>query len=204
MGAALPYAQAGQFCRDNLGFLAEADNQAPFLRYLLRLTENVYTKDLRVWVFSEVAPGYCSAFQDDYIVAEQDCQRILHPFICEKDPYINPPGSDVLAIAIGVSAGVFGTALIVIIILAILWKVKSKGRKQQKFESVTWSSLHLSTINKSHTSLHTEEATYSLRKSNHSLNQGEAIQTNLRKTGHARSCQDILETSSPSKSCCVS
>lgn len=28
----------------------------------------------------------------------------------------------------------FGTALIVIIILAILWKVKSKGRKQQKFE----------------------------------------------------------------------
>lgn len=35
-------------------------------------------------MFSEVAPGYCSAFQDDYIVAEQDCQRILHPFICEK------------------------------------------------------------------------------------------------------------------------
>jgi hypothetical protein len=75
------------FCvlwQDNQGFLAEADGQAPFLRYLLRLTENVYNKNLRVWVYSEVAPGYCSAFQDDYIVAEQDCQRILHPFICEK------------------------------------------------------------------------------------------------------------------------
>ena len=50
------------------------------------------------------------------------------------DPYITPPDSGILAIAIGISAGVFGTAIIVIIVLAILWKLKSRQRKEERFE----------------------------------------------------------------------
>ena len=66
-----------------------------------------------------------------------------------SDPYIVAPGSDVLALAIGISAGVFGTCLIIIIILIILWYVKSKRRKDERFEraasirsSYSKSSLH--------------------------------------------------------------
>ena len=55
-----------------------------FLHYLLRLTENVYDGTLRVWVYAEVSKGYCSAFQDNYIIAEQECHRKLLPFVCER------------------------------------------------------------------------------------------------------------------------
>ncbi|KAK3092533.1 hypothetical protein FSP39_004063 [Pinctada imbricata] len=134
MGAALPYFEAKDFCRKNQGYLADVKDRAYFIQYLLRLSENVYSKTLRVWVYAEVATGYCSAFQDNYVVSEQDCHRKLLPFVCEKDPYIVPPDSGILAIAIGVSAGVFGTALIIIIVLAILWKVKSSQRKEERFE----------------------------------------------------------------------
>ena len=73
--------------------------------------------------------------------------NIIHFFF--PDPYIKPPGSDILAMAIGISAGVFGTGLIIIIILIIMWYVKSKRRKEERFEraasirsSYSKSSLH--------------------------------------------------------------
>ena len=39
-----------------------------------------------------------------------------------------------LAMAIGISAGVFGTGLIIVIILVVMWYVKSKRRKEERFE----------------------------------------------------------------------
>lgn len=51
-----------------------------------------------------------------------------------SDPYISPPGSSIYAAVIGIAAGVFGVAVIIIVILACLWLVKSKKRKQERFE----------------------------------------------------------------------
>ena len=51
-----------------------------------------------------------------------------------SDPYIAPPESSIYAAVIGISAGVFGFAVIVIFILALLWWIKSKKRSKQRFE----------------------------------------------------------------------
>ena len=50
------------------------------------------------------------------------------------DPYITPPDSSIYAAVIGIAAGVFGFAIIVIVILALLWWIKSKRRSKEKFE----------------------------------------------------------------------
>ncbi|VDI16459.1 Hypothetical predicted protein [Mytilus galloprovincialis] len=134
MGASLPYYDAIEFCKAAGGYLADSKDKENFLQYLLRLSENVYVDDLTVWVYSEVSKGYCSSLKDTYIVAQQDCHRKLLPFICERDPYIVAPGSDILAMAIGISAGVFGTGLIIVIILIIMWYIKSRRRKDERFE----------------------------------------------------------------------
>jgi hypothetical protein len=72
------------FLQENDGFLAEAKGRVEFLKYLLRLTMNVYNEDKRVWVYSEVTSGRCSAIEKNYITEEYDCYNVLHPFICEK------------------------------------------------------------------------------------------------------------------------
>lgn len=41
----------------------------------------------RVWVMSEVGSGRCAAFEQSYIVYEQDCSRRYHPFICETGEF---------------------------------------------------------------------------------------------------------------------
>lgn len=137
MGSALPFYHAQQFCRENDGFLAQVKNNQEFLRYILRLTENVYNENMRVWVFSELQPGRCSAFEKNYVVEEYDCYYIMHPFICEKDPYITPPDSSIYAAVIGIAAGVFGFAFIVILVLVLLWWIKSRRRSKEKFERAT-------------------------------------------------------------------
>ena len=78
---------AAFYFQENEGFLAEAKDRQEFFRYLLRLTENVYNPKLRVWVYSEMPSGRCSAFEKNYVVEEYDCYYILHPFICEKGKY---------------------------------------------------------------------------------------------------------------------
>ncbi|KAL3873370.1 hypothetical protein ACJMK2_036499 [Sinanodonta woodiana] len=134
MGAALPYYEADSFCRLNNGFLAEIKDRQAFIAYLLRLTQNVYDPARRVWVYGEVTSGRCSAFEKNYVVEEYDCYNVMHPFICEKDPYVSPPQSDIYTAVIAISAGVFGTAVLIILILAILWYVKSKRREKEHFE----------------------------------------------------------------------
>lgn len=133
-GAALSYFAADRFCKENDGFLAEAKDHEEFFRYILRLTENVYSEKMRVWVYSEMRSGRCSAFERNRVVEEYDCYYVLHPFICEKDPYITAPDASIYAAVIGIAAGVFGFAIIVIVILALLWWIKSKRRSKEKFE----------------------------------------------------------------------
>lgn len=70
--------------QENGGYIAEVENRESFFRYLVRTTENVYKETLRVWVYAEVAPGFCSALEDNFIVAEQECNLKFLPFICEK------------------------------------------------------------------------------------------------------------------------
>lgn len=72
------------FFQDNEGFLAEAKNRLEFFQYLLRITMNKYQDTKRVWVYSEVSSGRCSAFEKNYVVEEYDCYYVMHPFICEK------------------------------------------------------------------------------------------------------------------------
>jgi hypothetical protein len=81
----------------NNGFLAEIKGQTEFMRYLLRLTQNVYQETQRVWVYAEVRGGHCSSFEKNYIVEEEDCFLTLHPFVCEKGTYIYTRGCGVVA-----------------------------------------------------------------------------------------------------------
>lgn len=37
----------------------------------------------RVWVMSDVGANRCSAFELEYLVFEEDCDRRYYPFICE-------------------------------------------------------------------------------------------------------------------------
>lgn len=55
-----------------------------FLKYLLRLTMNVYDEKKRVWVYSDVTSGRCAALEKNYIIEEYDCYYVMHPFLCEK------------------------------------------------------------------------------------------------------------------------
>lgn len=70
--------------QENGGFLAESKGNQEFFKYLLRLTMNMYDPTKRVWVYSEVSSGRCSAFEQNYVVEEYDCYYVMHPFICEK------------------------------------------------------------------------------------------------------------------------
>ena len=70
--------------QDNKAFLADSKNRQEFLYYLLRLMMNNYSPKMRVWVAAgNTKSGWCTAIELNYIVIEQDCKRILHPFICE-------------------------------------------------------------------------------------------------------------------------
>lgn len=50
------------------------------------------------------------------------------------DPYITPPDASIYAAVIGISAGVFGFAVIVIVVLGLLWWAKSRRRTKERFE----------------------------------------------------------------------
>lgn len=137
MGGALPYHDANTFCQSLGAFLAEGKGREGFYNYLLRLMRNRNDPSERVWVMSEVGSGRCSAFENTYIVYEEDCWNLLYPFICEKDPYLAPPpGLEdyVKIIVIGIGAGIGGALLLIAIILGVLWCVKSKRREKERFE----------------------------------------------------------------------
>ncbi|XP_076442507.1 protein bark beetle-like [Babylonia areolata] len=137
MGGALPYYQARDFCREIGAFLGEARGREGFYNYLLRLMRNTNNPEERVWVMSEVGSSRCSALEYSYIVYEEDCWNLLYPFICEKDPYLSPPGwleSSVRAMTIGIGAGIGGVLILVAVILGVLWCVKSKRRERERFE----------------------------------------------------------------------
>ncbi|XP_052783699.1 protein bark beetle-like isoform X2 [Mya arenaria] len=134
MGAALPYKEANDFCIENGGFLADAKGKHDFFRRYLRLIMNVYAETKRVWVYSEVTSGRCSAFEKNYVVEEYDCFYVMHPFLCEKDPYIQPPGASIYTAVIAIGASIGAVAIIAICILVILWRVKSTKRKDERFE----------------------------------------------------------------------
>ena len=51
-----------------------------------------------------------------------------------SDPYITAPDSGIYALVIGIAAGVFGFAVIVIVTLCICWWIKSKRRTKERFE----------------------------------------------------------------------
>ncbi|XP_021367968.1 protein bark beetle-like isoform X3 [Mizuhopecten yessoensis] len=162
MGAALPYHNAISFCRRVNGFLAEVKGRENFIRYLIRTTESVYKETQRVWIYAEVAGGYCSSFEDNFIVAEQECHRKFLPFVCEKDPYILPPGSEVLTMAIAISASVFGIAIIIIVVLLILWRVKSRQRKEEQFGRTQSIRMSKTSLNKSRSTIAMLDDKYSV------------------------------------------
>ncbi|KAK6181325.1 hypothetical protein SNE40_009204 [Patella caerulea] len=135
MGAAVPFDKAIEFCKLNEGYLADARNRGRFLEYLLRLMRNVNEPQMRVWVNGEVRSRRCSSFEYDYVVEEEDCTRLLYPFICEKDPYIQRPDeSTINALAIGIGAGVGSVIIIILLVICILMIIKSRQRKIQRFE----------------------------------------------------------------------
>ena len=68
----------------NGGFLADSKDNEEFLKYLLRLTMNVYDETQRVWVYSRGSGSGCSAFERNRVVGEYDCYYIMHPFVCEE------------------------------------------------------------------------------------------------------------------------
>ncbi|XP_033735968.1 LOW QUALITY PROTEIN: protein bark beetle-like [Pecten maximus] len=162
MGAALPYYEAINFCRRVNGFLAEVKDRENFIRYLIRTTESVYKETLRVWIYAEVAVGFCSSFENNFIVSEQECHRKFLPFVCEKDPYILPPGSEVLTLVIIICASVFGVAIIIIAVLLILWRVKSKQRKDEQFERTQSIRMSKTSLNKSRSTIAMLDDKYSV------------------------------------------
>jgi len=54
--------------------------------------------------------------------------------ICPPDPYIDAPGVEIYTTIIGIGAGVGGAILVIIIVLCILWRIKSNKRKDERFE----------------------------------------------------------------------
>ncbi|XP_067681580.1 protein bark beetle-like [Haliotis asinina] len=137
MGGALPFYEANEFCRANGGFLADLRGREYFLEYLVRLMRAVNNPRMRVWVMGDVKSGYCAALQGSNMIIEDDCTRLLYPFICEKDPYITQPPEVtdyVTALAIGIGVGIGGLIVLVILIIAILWFIKSRRRGKERFE----------------------------------------------------------------------
>lgn len=197
MGAALPYYEAINFCRRVNGFLAEVKDRENFIRYLIRTTESVYKETLRVWIYAEVAVGFCSSFENNFIVAEQECHRKFLPFVCEKDPYILPPGSEVLTLVIIICASVFGVAIIVIAVLLILWRIKSKQRKEQQFERTQSIRMSKTSLNKSRSTIAMLDDKYSVsgvssrsRYSDEKSMMASAMSLNSEKRGHRDSRYD--------------
>lgn len=71
------------FLQSHRAFLAEARDHEDFFNYLVRLMVIQPDWTQRVWVMSDVGSGRCSAFEQSYIVFEEECTRRYYPFICE-------------------------------------------------------------------------------------------------------------------------
>ncbi|CAL1535561.1 unnamed protein product [Lymnaea stagnalis] len=156
MGGALPYDKAKEFCLLHGAFLAEARDREGFFNYLMRLMVIDPTLIQRVWVMSETGGGRCAAFENSYLVYEQDCSRKYYPFICETDPQVTAPEeltSAIMAMIIGISVGVGGVIIIIIVIVAILMCIKSKRREKERFERTASIRSSLNNLNKINSSL---------------------------------------------------
>ena len=76
--------------------MAEARGREGFFNYLVRLMVIERDWAQKVWVMADLGIGRCSAFEQNYIVYEEDCTRKFYPFICETGRQIKMIGLQIL------------------------------------------------------------------------------------------------------------
>ncbi|GFO27981.1 class a scavenger receptor srcr domain with c-type lectin domain [Plakobranchus ocellatus] len=165
MGGALPFQEAREFCKSHGAFLAEARGREGFFNYLVRLMVIEQDWAQKVWVMADLGLGRCSAFEQNYIVYEEDCTRKFYPFICETDPDLRPSEeltSAIKAMILGICLGVGGVILIIVIIILVLWCLKSKRREKERFERTASIRSSLNNLNKINGSLRGTKSTLSM------------------------------------------